>query len=306
MADNKLQKINVGDQVITRVENLTKVGFTCPKDYNFINAIKASMLVLQELKDKNGKPALEVCTSASIATALFEMAVKGLDASKKTCYFIVRGDKMCLHESYFGKALQVRRIYPNFEPHPVIVHEGDEFEYIIDPETGYRKLVKHVQKMENLDKDFVGGYIYIPTADGKQDLYIMSKKMILAAWSKSSSREQLTHKTFPEKMAAKTLVSSACNMIINATPDLAYAANENDDMQHTEDTIDDQEYQDFHEPSQIEPAPAPEQHPVEGDPEPAQTADSASSGEQTDAPVPELAPAAAPSDRKAKSFAEEF
>lgn len=305
MAENKLQKINVGDQVITRVENLTKVGFTCPEDYNFVNAIKASMLVLQELKDKNGKPALEVCTSASIATALFEMAVKGLDASKKTCYFIVRGDKMCLHESYFGKALQVRRIYPNFEPHPVIVHEGDEFEYIIDPETGYRKLVKHVQKMENLDKDFVGGYIYIPTADGKQDLYIMSKKMILAAWSKSSSRELGTHKTFPEKMAAKTLVSSACNMIINATPDLAYAANENDDMQHTED-IDDQDYQDMPEPSQIEPAPAPEQHPAEGDPEPAQAADSASSGEQSDAPAPEPAPAAAPSARKAKSFAEEF
>lgn len=306
MAENKLQKINVGDQVITRVENLTKVGFTCPKDYNFVNAIKASMLVLQELKDKNGKPALEVCTSASIATALFEMAVKGLDASKKTCYFIVRGDKMCLHESYFGKALQVRRIYPNFEPHPVIVHEGDEFEYIIDPETGYRKLVKHVQKMENLDKDFVGGYIYIPTADGKQDLYIMSKKMILAAWSKSSSRELGTHKTFPEKMAAKTLVSSACNMIINATPDLAYAANENDDMQHTEDTIDDQDYQDMPEPSQIEPAPAPEQHPAEGDPEPAQAADSAPSGEQADARAPEPALAAAPSARKAKSFAEEF
>ena len=283
MAENKLQKINVGDQVIARVESLTKVGFTFPKDYNFINAIKASMLVLQELKDKNGKSALEVCTPASVATALFEMTTKGLDASKKTCYFIVRGDKLCLHESYFGKALQVKRIYPNFEPHPVIVHEGDEFEYTIDPETGYRKLVKHVQKMENLDKDFIGGYIYIPTADGKQDLYVMSKKMILAAWSKSSSREQLTHKTFPEKMAAKTLVNSACNMIINSTPDLAYAASDNDDMQNGED-IDDQTYPEVPEPAQIEEAPAPASQPAQ----------KKSAKSESPAPQPEPAPAPAP------------
>lgn len=259
MSENKLQKINVGDQVIARVENLTKVGFTVPKDYNFVNAIKASMLVLQELKDKNGKPALEVCTPASVASALFQMAVHGLDVSKKTAYFIVRGTQLCLHESYFGKALQVKRIYPDFEPHPVIVHEGDEFVYEIDPETGYRRLVKHTQSLENLDKDFVGGYMYIPTADGKKDLYIMSKKMIVTAWSKSSSREQITQRTFTEKMAAKTIVNSGCNMIINSTPDLAYAARENEDENpDTNLDIDDQQgFEEIQETAQIEPAPAP-------------------------------------------------
>ena len=230
---------NVGDQVITRVENLTKVGFTCPKDYNFVNAIKSSMLVLQELKDKNSKPALEVVTSSSIASALFEMAVKGLDASRKTCYFIVRGNKLCMHESYFGKVLQVKRIYPDFDPHPVVVHEGDEFMYEIDPETGCKKLIKHEQKLENIDKDFVGAYMYLPTADGGKDLYIMSKKQILTAWSKSSSREQTTHKQFTEKMVAKTLVNSGCNMIINSTPDLAYAtSNEDQDVEKDSDVQD--------------------------------------------------------------------
>lgn len=220
---------NVGDQVITRVNSLCEVGFKMPADYQYVNAIKASMLVLQELKDKNGKPALEVCTQASIASALFEMAVKGLDASRKTCYFIVRSDKLCMNESYFGKALQVKRIYPNFDPRPVVIHEGDEFVYEIDPKNGCKKLVKHTQNIENLDKDFIGAYMYIPTADGGQDLYIMSKKQILTAWSKSSSREQTTHKQFSEKMVGKTLVNSGCNMIINSTPDLAYASNGNDD-----------------------------------------------------------------------------
>lgn len=222
-------KNNVGDQVITRVNSLCEVGFKMPSDYQYVNAIKASMLVLQELKDKNSRPALEVCTPTSIASALFEMSVKGLDASKKTCYFIVRGDKLCLHESYFGKILQVKRIYPKFDPHPVVIHEGDEFIYSIEPETGRKKLVKHEQKLENLDKDFVGAYMYLPTADGGQDLYVMSKKMILTAWSKSSSRDQVTHKQFTEKMCIKTIINSGCNIIINSTPDLAYASNENED-----------------------------------------------------------------------------
>lgn len=217
-------KTNVGDSVIARVNSLCEVGFKMPADYQYVNAIKASMLVLQDLKDRNGKPALEVCTQNSIASALFEMSVKGLDASRKTCYFIVRGDKLCLHESYFGKVLQVKRIYPNFDPHPVVIREGDEFIYEIDPKSGCKRLVKHTQCLENLDKGFVGAYMYLPTADGGQDLYIMSKRMILTAWSKSSSKEQTTAKQFDEKMVMKTIINSGCNMIINSTPDLAFAA----------------------------------------------------------------------------------
>lgn len=245
---------NVGDQVISRVNSLCEVGFKMPSDYQYVNAIKASMLVLQELKDKNGKPALEVCTQASIASALFEMAVKGLDASRKTCYFIVRGDKLCMNESYFGKALQVKRIFPNFGPRPVVIHEGDEFVYEIDPKNGCKKLVKHTQSIENLDKDFIGAYMYIPTADGGQDLYIMSKKQILTAWSKSSSREQTTHKQFSEKMIGKTLVNSGCNMIINSTPDLSYASNDNDNNEENTvnklETAIEAEYEEIKEPTE--------------------------------------------------------
>lgn len=230
-------KTNVGDSVIARVNSLCEVGFKMPADYQYVNAIKSSMLVLQDLKDKNGKPALEVCTQNSIASALFEMAVKGLSASNKTCYFVVRGDKLCMTESYFGKALQVKRIYPNFDPRPVVVHEGDEFIYENDPKNGCKRLVKHTQSLENLDKDFIGAYMYIPTADGGQDLYIMSKKQILTAWSQSSSREQAVHKKFSEKMIGKTLVNSGCNMIINSTPDLAYASNDNEQYSEKESNI---------------------------------------------------------------------
>lgn len=216
MAENQLQvKTNVGDAVIARVNNLCEAGFSMPKDYSFVNAIKMSMLKLQDLKDKNGRSALEVCTQASISTALFQMVTRGLNASLNQCYLLVRGNQLCLQESYFGKVLMVKRIYPDWNPNPVVIREGDVFEYAFDTKTGHKYVVKHEQKLENMDNDFVGGYMYLPTGE----LYIMTRKQIMTAWSKSSSREQATHKQFSEKMVGKTLVNSGCNMIINSTPE---------------------------------------------------------------------------------------
>ena len=215
MANEIQVKTNVGDAVIARVNSLCEAGFSMPKDYNFINAIKMSMLKLQDLKDKSGKSALEVCTPVSIQTALFQMCCKGLNAATNQCYLLVRGNQLCLQESYFGKVLMVKRIYPDWNPNPVVIREGDVFEYAIDPSNGRKYIVKHEQKLENIDKGFVGGYMYLPTGE----LFILTKKQILTNWSKSSSREQLVHKTFDEKMVQKTLVHSGCNMIINSTPE---------------------------------------------------------------------------------------
>ena len=78
MANEVQLKKNVGDQAIERINSLCDAGFNMPADYNFVNAIKMSMLKLQELKDKNGKKALDVCTKASISSALFKMATKGI------------------------------------------------------------------------------------------------------------------------------------------------------------------------------------------------------------------------------------
>ena len=62
MSETKKTSSNVGQLVLSRVEAMCQVGFTMPKDYNYVNAVKATMLKLQEVKDKNGKSALEVCT----------------------------------------------------------------------------------------------------------------------------------------------------------------------------------------------------------------------------------------------------
>lgn len=228
MAETKKTSSNVGQLVLSRVEEMCKIGFTMPKDYNYVNAVKATMLKLQEVKDKNGKPALEVCTPSSIQSALFSMVVKGLDVSKNQAYLVIYNDKLQLQESYFGKVLQVKRIFPEWEPRPNIVHADDTFKYAVNPDTGRRELVEHTQSLENLDKPILGGYIYLPCADGGKDLYIMTIKQIIASWNKSRSGGA-TAKQFPEKMAMKTLVNSGCTMVINSTPSQSTVADNSDD-----------------------------------------------------------------------------
>lgn len=244
MANEVQIKTNVGDQVIARVNSLCEAGFNMPKDYNFVNAIKMSVLKLQELKDKNGRSALEVCTPTSIQSALFKMCCKGLNAALNQVYFIVRGDTLCDQESYFGKILMVKRINPDWNPVPVVIREGDVFEYAIDPKSGKKYIVKHEQKLENIDNAFVGGYLYLP--DG--ELYVMTKKQIMQAWAKSSSKEQATHKQFDEKMVQKTLVNSGCNIIINSTPEYQMGLDEETQMVNGKmPDIEDAEFEEFKE-----------------------------------------------------------
>lgn len=226
MANDIQVKTNVGDQVIARINSLCESGFNMPKDYNYVNAIKMSMLKLQDLKDKTGRNALEVCTPVSIQTALFKMCCRGLSMAMNQCYPVVRGTTLCVDDSYFGKVLMVKRIYPEWNPNPVVIREDDVFEYAIDPKTGKKYIVKHEQKLENIDKGFVGGYMYLPTGD----LFMLTKKQILTNWSKSSSREQAVHKMFDEKMVQKTLVNSGCNMIINSTPEYQMGLDEETTM----------------------------------------------------------------------------
>ena len=235
MAEVKKTVKSVGDIVLSRVNEMSEAGFTLPADYNPTNAIKASMLVLQEIKDKNGKPALEVCTQASIQAALFKMLTFGEDVSKVQGYFITYGTQLQYQESYFGKVLRVRRIFPEWTPVPMLIHEGDSFEYAIDPETGRKKVLKHEQKLENIDKPIIGGYLYIPCADGGQDLYVMTAKEIATAHSKSRSGGAV-HKQFSTKMYSKTLVSSGCNYILNSTPSQSRFADNSDDPNAPEPT----------------------------------------------------------------------
>lgn len=237
MSDVKTSSRNVGDLVLSRINTMSQSGLSLPEGYNATNAVKASLLALQEVKDKDGKPALDVCTPTSIKTALFEMCIRGLSVADKSCYMVVRGNKLCMTPSYFGRVKEARRIYPQWNPRAVVIREGDDFLFEVDPATGEKRLIKHEQKLENLDKDFVGAYLYAPTLDGSHnELHILTKRQILAAWAKSSSKTQSVHKQFEERMVQKTIINSVCNMLVNSHPESSSFADNSDDPNAPEPT----------------------------------------------------------------------
>ena len=86
MADTNaiaIVKKNVVDKVETRVREFQANNeLDIPANYSPSNAMKSAWLILQEVKDRNGKPAIEVCTKASMANALLDMVVQGLNTAK--------------------------------------------------------------------------------------------------------------------------------------------------------------------------------------------------------------------------------
>ncbi len=214
---------NIADLVFRRVNELESQGqLVFPANYAVGNALKSAYLILLNTKDKNGRPALEVCTKESIANALLDMVLQGLNPAKKQCYFIVRGDQLQLHISYFGHIVAVKTAIPTVEDiYATEIFEGDEVEIEI---TNGKKIVKsHKTKFENRDNPLKGAYSVIINK-GKIDFELMTMKEIQAAWAKSSSNNQTTHKEFPQEMAKKTVLNRHCKRYVNTSDDSAALA----------------------------------------------------------------------------------
>lgn len=217
MEKKEVIKADIGSQVITRIEDLCKAGFVMPADFQYVNAIKSALLILADVKNKDKVPALQCCTPQSIQSALFKTCVLGLDPTKKQVYYIVRGTELCAEESYFGICTRAKRISKNFEPIANIIYKGDEFEYEVNPETGRKRIVKHVQKLENIDGEIIGAYAYVTDDNGNTDVEVMTIKMIKQSWAKSSSQGQNVHREFPDQMAKRSVIKRAAKMLLNSS-----------------------------------------------------------------------------------------
>lgn len=214
---------NISEQVLARVNVFTQDGgLKLPKNYAVENHMKSAWLVLQECKDMKGQPALNVCTKESIANALFDMVLQGMSVSMKQGYFIVYGDKLQFQRSYFGTvALAKRTGGIKGEPVANIIYEGDEFIYSIDPKTAKISIIKHEQKIENIDDTKIkAAYALIAREDGTTEVTIMSMAQIRAAWNQGATHgNSPAHKNFPAEMCKKTVIGRACKLIINSSDD---------------------------------------------------------------------------------------
>lgn len=229
-------KKDVVDIVTGKVREFTSAGeLHFPPNYSVENAMKSAWLILQETKaktqDKQEVPALTHCTRDSIANALLNMAVQGLNPAKKQCYFIAYGNQLTCQRSYFGNIYLAKLADPEIEDIiGTTVYEGDEFEYFIH--RGKTFIRKHVQSLGNVDKKkIVAAYATVLRKDGdanREYSSIMTMDQIKQAWKQSKMypiddrgniKTGSTHDKFTADMAEKTVINGICKQIINTSTD---------------------------------------------------------------------------------------
>lgn len=223
-AKNELALIKSGviDVVANKVREFQESKqLMLPANYSVENAMKSAWLILQATVDRDKRPVLEVCSRDSIANALLDMAVQGLNPAKKQGYFIAYGGQLAFQRSYFGTMAVVKQVAGARDIYAQVVYGGDEFEYVI--ERGRKRVVKHVQNIANVRGDnIVAAYCTIEFAEGREFTDIMTWEQIQKAWTKSKanpSTDGSTHKTFPEEMTRKTIINRACKAWINSSSD---------------------------------------------------------------------------------------
>lgn len=211
------------DIVAKRVRQFQESGqLHLPTNYSAENAMKSAWLVLQSTVDKSGKPALQVCTRDSVANALLDMVVQGLNPAKKQCYFIVYGNKLICQRSYFGSMHLVKEVAGAKDIYAQVVYKGDDFQYEISK--GRKKIIKHVQKIENIkNENIIAAYCVIEFGDERPDYTeIMTIDQIKQSWRQSPMYKDGgngTHQKFTEEMAKKTVINRACKAFINSSND---------------------------------------------------------------------------------------
>lgn len=235
---------DISDAVLGKIKTMTEGGdLKLPATYNAGTALKQAFLKIKETKDKNGKNALQVCTTDSISRALLGMCVQGLEPSKNQCYFIVFGNELNLFRSYFGAQAALRRAVPSVGKIVTdIAHEGDEYEFEVN-QYGERYIKCIItDPMKNVDKPYAFGFCNIYDHDGNLlGSTKMTWKEIQTSWNKTRTGGA-TQKEFPEEMAKRTLINRACKHLLNSSvesnPIVAAAYNETTDNDFQKEEMD--------------------------------------------------------------------
>lgn len=231
MSNTQLKKTekNIVDQVEERVKQLQESNsIRFPANYSPENALKSAWLILQETKTgkKTGyQPVLNYCTKNSIANALLDMVVQGLNPQKKQGYFLSYGQTLVFQRSYFGTMAVTKNVAGAKTIDAAVIYEGDTVDYEII--NGRIANLKHKQQFGNLDKGILGAYCTITFGEGEVYIELMTIKEIRTAWSKSQSwnsgqeveAKGSVHEEFTQEMAKKTVINRACKKFLNSSND---------------------------------------------------------------------------------------
>ena len=223
----KRDTIDVVTERIRQFQNSKQLHL--PANYSAENALKSAWLILQSTTDKDGKPALDVCTKDSIANSLLDMVVQGLNPAKKQGYFIAYGKQLTFQRSYFGTMAVAKQVDENIaDIVSEVVYEGDTFKYRIN--RGKKEITEHEQSLENISgKKIKAAYCMVINHDGEiMKTEIMTFDEIKQAWKQSKMypiddkgnvKDSSTHGKFAADMCKKTVINRTCKPIINSSSD---------------------------------------------------------------------------------------
>jgi recombination protein RecT len=215
------------DVVAEKVKQFQESGeLHFPASYSPENAMKSAWLILQNAKDKDKRPVLDVCTKDSIANSLLEMVVQGLNPMKKQGYFIAYGNQLTFQRSYFGTMAVTKLVTGARDIDAAVIYEGDDVDY--EMKNGRIVNLTHKQKFQNIDKEkILGAYATIVFSDDRVYHELMTIDEIRKAWSKAQfwakdrkvEKEGSTHDEFKQEMAKKTVINRACKKFLNSSND---------------------------------------------------------------------------------------
>jgi recombination protein RecT len=207
-----------------------------PDDYSPENAIKSACLIINEVKNKDGASAFECCSAESISNALYNMVLQGLTPVKKQCRFTIKNNKLEFYRTYFGTITLAKRFTALKDAVGTVVYNDDEFEYMINP-NGRKSVIKHLQKIENIDINKIKAiYATLTFKDDTQPyIEIMSMQQIRTSWMVDNATLRDEHKKFPDQMGIRTVIERALKLFLNSSDDAGlYEETNLQETEHTE------------------------------------------------------------------------
>lgn len=204
------------DSTLVKIEKLEAAGqLHLPKNYSAANALRSAWLAIQDVKNIDKRPALEVCTKSSICNAMLDTVIQGLNPGKNQVYYIVYGDKLQATRSYLGTMTVAKRQEEFLDIEADVVRKGDTFQ--ISKSHGNWVIEKHESAFENIDSEIIGAYCIITRKDGSQYTDVMTIKQIQTSWSKAKTNK--VQQDFPDQMAKRTVINRACKYFICTSDD---------------------------------------------------------------------------------------
>lgn len=217
----KIEEKQITDIVFNKVVDLQAKGaIDFPNKYSVGNALKSAYLILQESKTREKKPVLQVCTQESIANALLDMLVQGLNPTKQQCYFIPYGNQLTLSRSYLGTIALTKRLKGVKDVVAYPIYKNDKLDIGFDILTGKTKINEFKPALDHKAQDLIGALGIVVGENEILYLEYMNMEQIRNAWNQGTMKgNSPAHKNFPDQMAIKTVINRVCKKYVNAADD---------------------------------------------------------------------------------------